>query len=96
MLRSTTSAACGPRSGGAFKRGEGHAGEGNDIPLGNQVYILKFSLKEGGGRMFRYDQRSGGSGSGTLSRSGYPTCEVRRLNLTELWRDLGGKYPSYP
>ena len=68
----------------------------NEIPLGNQVYILKFSLKEGGGRMFRYDQRSGGTGGGTLFRSGHPACEVRRLNLLELWKDLSGDYPPHP
>ena len=74
----------------------GEAEQDNDIPLGNQVYILKFSLKEGGGRMFRYDQRSGGTGGGTLFRSGHPACEVRRLNLLELWKDLSGDYPPHP
>ena len=74
----------------------GEAEQDNDNLLGNQVYILRFSLKEEGGRMLRYDQRSGGSGGGILSRSGYPDCEVRCLNLTELWKDLSGEYPPYP
>ena len=74
----------------------GEAEQDNDNLLGNQVYILRFSLKEEGDRMLRYDQRSGGSGGGILSRSGYPACEVRCLNLAELWKDLSGEYPPYP
>ena len=74
----------------------GEAEQDNDNLLGNQVYILRFSLKEEGDRMLRYDQRSGGSGGGILFRSGYPACEVRCLNLAELWKDLSGEYPPYP
>lgn len=75
----------------------GETEENGTLYLGAQPYVLKIELKDGGGRTFFYKQRSGGSAAaGILSRSGHPDCQVRRLDLSQLWQSVTGEYPKHP
>lgn len=72
----------------------GEAEKDGALCLGAQAYILKIELKDGGGRTFTYEQRNAG-GSGILSRSGHPDCQVRRLDMRGLWQSVTGEYPGH-
>lgn len=74
----------------------GEAEKGGDLCLGARPYVLKIELKDGGGRTFFFEQRSGGSAAtGILSRSGHPDCQVRRLDMARLWQSITGEYPKH-